>query len=313
MRGKSINQVKFGMRKKFNKSRQEIIPEISVLMTIYKDKDYLSEAIKSILNQSFKNWEFIIIAEPETSEESLKIVRSFHDKRIRLIINETHLGFSSSLNKGIELARGKYIARMDADDVSLSNRLLLQWLYMETHADVILCGTNAYSINVKGKIIDKTNLPINSSEVKTWLYFKDVIFHPTVMFRRKQFIDNCFFYREQQAEDYELWTRVSLKCKIVNLRSVLLKRRLHGKNSIGKYRYEIQSADVNTQKNLWRAIGISINIKTPFYECDKLTSGEKKKRKLHIDKLEEKVPYFRGKKRVFKEIRNAYIGNSASL
>jgi len=70
---------------------------------------------------------------------------------------------------------------------------------------------------------------------------------------------------------------------------------------------------VNTQKNLWRAIGISINIKTPFYECDKLTSGEKKKRKLHIDKLEEKVPYFRGKKRVFKEIRNAYIGNSASL
>ena len=73
-------------------------PLISVLMTIYKDKDYLGEAVESILSQTYKNFEFLIIAEPETPSESLEIIRSFNDKRIRLIINIKHLGFSNSLN-----------------------------------------------------------------------------------------------------------------------------------------------------------------------------------------------------------------------
>ncbi len=301
------------VKSKKNINKKQGKPEISVLMTVYKDRDYLSKAIESILNQSFKNWEFIIIVEPETPEESLKIVKSFCDKRIRLIVNKKHLGFSKSLNKGIKLAKGKYIARMDADDISLSSRLLLQWLYMKMHPSVVLCGTNAYSINSRGRIIDKTDLPISSIEVKTWLHFKDVIFHPTVMFRKKEFMDNQFFYKEQQAEDYELWTRVCLNYKIVNLRSTLLKRRLHGKNSIGKYKDEIQNADMNTQKCLWKATGIVIEISTPFYNCRKLTSKERKKRKMYIDELERKIPYFRRKKRVFREIRNAYIGSSASI
>lgn len=286
---------------------------ISIVMTIYRDKEYLAEAIQSILNQSFVAFEFLIIAEPDTPEESLDIIRTFQDKRIRLITNKSHLGFSNSLNKGVKLARGKYIARMDADDISLPNRLLLQWLYMETHPDVILCGTNVYSINSKGKIIDRTNLPIGSAEVKAWLHFKNVIFHPTVMFRKKEFIENYFFYRTQQAEDYELWTRVILNYKIVNLRSILLKRRLHGKNSISKYKDKIISSDMNTQRNIWKATGIVIDISMPFYNCEKLTSKERRKRNVYIDELEKRMPYFRRKKSVFKEIRNAYISSSASI
>lgn len=288
-------------------------PAISVLMTIYKDRDYLAEAIKSILNQLYKNWELLILAEPDTPQESLKIVRGFNDKRIRLMINKEHLGFSKSLNKGMKLAKGKYIARMDADDISLPNRLFLQWLYMETHPDVILCGANAYLINRRGKIIDKTNLPISSAEIKTWLHFKSVIFHPTAVFRKKEFIENHFFYKAQQAEDYELWTRAILNYKITNLRSILLKRRLHGKNSTGRFKDEILSIDINTQKNLWNATGIVIDISTPFYNCQKLTSKERKKRSVYIDELERRTPDFRRKKSVFREIRDAYIGYRASI
>lgn len=130
-------------------------PVISVLMTIYKDRDYLAEAIESILNQLYKNWELLILAEPETPEESLNIIRSFHDARIRLIINEKHLGFSRSLNKGIKLAKGKFIARMDADDISRPDRLIIQYLYMLLHVKTAICGSNVTFIDKTGKTLGK--------------------------------------------------------------------------------------------------------------------------------------------------------------
>lgn len=281
-------------------------PAITVLMTIYQDKDYLAEAVESILNQSYRNFEFLIIAEPETPDESLEIIRGFQDKRIRLVINKKHLGFSNSLNKGIRIARGKYIARMDADDISLRNRLLFQFIYMELHNSVIICGTNVYVINKKGQKIEKSHLPLNSNEIKIWLCFQDVIRHPTVMFRRNKLIEEMFFYRVQQAEDYELWARICLKYRIINLRSALLKRRLHHNNSIYEKRKEILESDVNTQKNLWEKMGIHVYIEKPFYECKEITSKERRQRMEYIKKLESITPYFIGKKRVFYSIKQNF-------
>lgn len=275
-------------------------------MTIYRDKDYLAEAIASILNQTYGNFEFLIIAEPETPDESLEIIRAFHDKRIRLVINKKHLGFSNSLNKGIKMARGKYIARMDADDISLRNRLLFQFIYMELHNSIMICGTNVYVINEKGGKIEKTHLPLNSSEIKIWLFFQNVIWHPTVMFRRDKLIDGMYFYRVQQAEDYELWTRICLEYRISNLRSALLKRRLHHNNSIFEKRKEILESDVNTQKKLWKKMGIPVDIEKPFCECKKLTSKERRQRMEYIKKLERITPYFVGKKRVFYNIKQNF-------
>lgn len=288
-------------------------PVISVLMTIYQDVDYLSEAVKSILDQSYRNFEFLIIAEPETSAESLTIIRSFQDKRIRLIINKKHLGFSRSLNKGIKLSKGKYIARMDADDISLHHRLLLQFLYMELHANVILCGTNAISINGKGEIINRTDLPRDSRTIKICLYFRNVIYHPTVLFRREQFIAEHFFYKVQQAEDYELWTRICLTHNIVNLKGALLKRRLHKDNSTYKGRDKILESDVCTQKELWKRTGIQIDIEKPFYDMKKLTSKERKQRAEYLNELKNKTLYFAGKSRLFKEIRDDIIDHSTRI
>ena len=284
-------------------------PLISVLMTIYKDKDYLGEAVESILSQTYKNFEFLIIAEPETPSESLEIIRSFNDKRIRLIINIKHLGFSNSLNKGIRLARGKYIARMDADDISTRNRLLIQLIYMELHVKVMVCGTNVYMINSVGEIMNISRFPVNEKAIKIWLYFACVIFHPTVMFRKSIFATDKCLYKKQQAEDYELWTRICQKYNIRNLRGALLKRRIHSNNSICLNKQEMYQKTVEIQKRIWNSMGIPIDISIPFYETGELTPKERRKRIKYINELEQKIPCFIGKKQIFHDIRKAIIPN----
>ena len=284
-------------------------PLISVLMTIYKDKDYLGEAVESILSQTYKNFEFLIIAEPETPSESLEIIRSFNDKRIRLIINIKHLGFSNSLNKGIRLARGKYIARMDADDISTRNRLLIQLIYMELHVKVMVCGTNVYMINSVGEIMNISRFPVNEKAIKIWLYFACVIFHPTVMFRKSIYATDKCLYKKQQAEDYELWTRICQKYNIRNLRGALLKRRIHSNNSICLNKQEMYQKTVEIQKRIWNSMGIPIDISIPFYETGELTPKEIRKRIKYINELEQKIPCFIGKKQIFHDIRKAIIPN----
>lgn len=282
-------------------------PLISVVMTIYKDKDYLGEAVESILSQTYKNFEFLIIAEPETPSESLEIIRSFKDNRIRLIINKKHLGFSNSLNKGIRLARGKYIARMDADDISIRNRLMIQLIYMELHAKVMMCGTNVFMINSVGEITGTSRFPTDEKSIKIWLYFACIIFHPTVMIRKDVFATGKYFYKEQQAEDYELWTRICLKYNIRNLRWALLKRRIYSNNSICLHKQEIYRKTIEIQKRMWNRMGIPIDISNPFYETGELTPKEIRKRIKYINELEQKIPWFIGKKQIFHAIRKEII------
>ena len=288
------------VKKKVNKKQGK--PEISVLMTVYKDRDYLSEAIESILNQSFKNWEFIIIVEPETPEESLEIVKSFCDKRIRLIVNRKHLGFSKSLNKGIKLARGKYIARMDADDISLPNRFIFQFLYMAIHVKTAVCGSNVACIDKTGKEIFKSQLPLRPKEIALMLHFEDVIYHPSVMLRREMLIKNNFFYKSQSAEDYELWSRICLKYQIANMPMILLKRRMHGENAVLEHKKEIYNSDLSTQRNLWESRGMKFLLDKPWYDKKIITRREKEKRIKMINCLMKNTPYFINKKKKFKKL-----------
>lgn len=277
-------------------------PMITVLMTIYRDREYLTEAIESIVNQSYKNWEFLIIAEPETPEESLKIVQSFHDKRIRLIINKKHLGFSESLNKGIRLARGKYIARMDPDDISLPHRLLFQILYMQLHPEIAVSGGNACYVNKNGKKLYKSSVPLSPRGIRVSLHFSDIMIHPSVIFRKNVFIKNRYFYRNQAAEDYELWTRVCRRENIGNIEFVLIKRRVHGDNAVLKYKNDIYEADLITQRELWEFEGIDFLLHRPWYDIRLLNKKEKQVRRRMISELYEITPFFMGKQRIFKKM-----------
>lgn len=198
-------------------------------MSIYNSEKFLDKSIQSILNQTFKNFEFIIINDCST-DNSLRIIKEYikKDKRIKLIKNTENIGLTKSLNKGLRKAKGRYIARMDADDISLPERFQIQYDYLEQHPNIFLIGGGALNIDEK-EIIRTINKTITGSDlIKKNLYSKNCIYHPTIMFRNEKNI----FYREKfkYAQDYDFYLMLLSKGKIFgNLREPLIKYRINSK------------------------------------------------------------------------------------
>lgn len=204
----------------------DIPPRISVLLPAYNAAKYLGEAIDSILAQSYSDFELIIINDGST-DDTERIVSAFSDKRIVYVKNEQNIGLANTLNKGINLARGEYIARMDADDISLLQRFQRQVDFLDNNKDFILCST---AIKVFGAVEERVIMATSCYEqLKVDMLFGSNIAHPAVMFRRQEFIDNNLYYRQEEcpAEDYALWTRVVFVGKVCNIPEVLLHYRIH--------------------------------------------------------------------------------------
>lgn len=214
-------------------------PKISVLMSVYNGEKYLREAIVSILNQTFGDFEFIIINDAST-DKSMDIIESYNDTRILLINNEINLGLTKSLNKGIRIARGEYIARMDADDVSKCNRLAIQSQFLDQHQDISFCGSDVSYFNQP----DKINIYhyLTHECLKVAMMAANPFVHPTMIWRKSDFIKDNLFYNENflVAQDYELWSRAIMKLKSSNLPERLLLYRLHD-NQIGENYFQKQS------------------------------------------------------------------------
>ena len=189
-------------------------PKVTVLMPVYNGEKYLREAIESILNQTFKDFEFLIINDGST-DSSRDIVLSYNDSRIRLIDNEKNIGLTKSLNRGLELARGEYIARMDADDVSLPERLEKQVSYLEIHPKVGVLGTWMKCIDEYGKPTSTQHPPTQPYLIKWSLLFGCSIAHSSVMMRRAV-LERVGGYNPEivVAQDYGLWVRVSFETQI---------------------------------------------------------------------------------------------------
>lgn len=195
-------------------------------MAVYNGEKYLAEAIDSILNQTFKNFEFIIVNDG-SSDNSLKIIKQYlnNDSRIKLINNQTNLGLIKSLNKGLKIAKGQYIARMDADDISLPKRLELQLKFLENKKEIYLVGSFAIIINEKGKKIALEKVLVYPEAIAKDLKNACCLLHPTIMFRN----DAEFFYREKAyyCEDYDLYLQmISRGKKLANYPLPLLKYRI---------------------------------------------------------------------------------------
>ncbi len=199
---------------------------ISVVMSVYNGEDYLSESIESILNQTYKNFEFIII-DDGSRDKSLKIIKKYQkeDDRI-LIISRENKGLIASLNEGIEKANGKYIARMDVDDISVTTRFYEQIRFMENNIEVGVCGTwvKLFGDTIKNKT---WKMPTNSEELKTRLLFSVPVAHPSVMMRKNIMDKHKLKYKEEytHAEDYELWMDFFKYAKFTNIPKVLLEYR----------------------------------------------------------------------------------------
>lgn len=198
-------------------------PMISVVMPVYNGEKYLREAIDSILNQTYRDFEFIILNDGST-DKTEEIVLSYTDPRIVYVKNEENLQIVKTLNKGIGLARGKYIARMDADDISVAERFEKQLRFMEENPDIGVCGTWLETFGAKKHI---WRYPVLHEEIKTALLFNSSLGHPSVMIK-KEFFNYCLYQEKyNKAEDYALWAEGIDKVKFHNLPEILLLYRLH--------------------------------------------------------------------------------------
>lgn len=182
------------------------IPEISVVMSVYNTEKYLQESIESMLNQTFKNFELIIINDHST-DNSLKIIKDYSkkDDRIILINNKKNSGSAFSRNEGIKIARGKYIAIMDSDDISLPDRLDYQHNFLEEHKNLFLVGGSWINITESGEEISTVKHSFGINKINKKLPYKSMIHQPTIMFRNEEIIS----YRDKfrYAQDRDLFLR----------------------------------------------------------------------------------------------------------
>ena len=201
------------------------IPLVSVVMSVYNGEKYLREAIDSILNQTFTDFEFIIINDGST-DNTLKIIKSYKDPRI-VLISRKNKGLVASLNEGIGKAKGKYIARMDADDVSLPERFEKQVEYMIQHPGVGLIGSQVALIGENGEIVNPLiSRPIKDQHIKLLNGYGTVITHVAALFKKDLFME-VGGYNEKYylAEDHDLWCRMAEVTTMHNLPSIYVRIR----------------------------------------------------------------------------------------
>ncbi len=202
-------------------------PLISVLMPVYNGEKYLREAIESILNQTLTDFEFIIINDGST-DNTEGIILSYYDSRIKYIKNKKNIKLIETLNKGIKVSKGKYIVRMDADDISIPDRFEKQLDFLEKNPEYGLCSGNAISIDTKNKKISKKWWNNNDLPIEWLLLWENPIAHPTVMLRKEILIKYNEYYNKKSlhSEDYDLWCRMALHSKLKRLDDVLLYYRI---------------------------------------------------------------------------------------
>lgn len=204
------------------------MPLISAIITVYNTEKYIGDAVKSILNQTFTDFELIIINDAST-DGTLEILQSFEDKRIVLINNETNQGIPKNCNTALKIAKGEFIAKMDADDIAHPKRFERQLAFFKANPDVVICGSWAQIFDADDVLI---RTPVTHDEIKAGLLFLNVMFNPVVMFKSSLFKEFGFYYNEAfpVLEDYTLWMDSIDTVKLANVPEILLKYRVHNNN-----------------------------------------------------------------------------------
>lgn len=233
-------------------SKEKII--ISVIMPTYNTPiQMLSQAVESILNQTYTNFEFIIINDCST-DNTLEYLHSLRDSRIKIVTNNKNLGITASLNIGLKMAQGKYIARMDSDDISFPKRFEKQLDYMEKNQDVIVCGTWIKAFG-GAEYTSKRYIP-EKEYLRSSFLFGNIygLCHPTAFFRTEMLRKYKIKYDEEHlptAQDYGMWVECSKYGVIKNLEEILLYYRVHnGQISIAKKELQKQCTMYVQKKQL---------------------------------------------------------------
>lgn len=215
-----------------------IEPKISVIMSVYNGERHLSEAIESIICQTYTEFELIIINDGSL-DKTVDVIKSFSDPRIVFLENKNNIGLAASLNKGILEAKGGYIVRMDADDVSLPNRLQLQYEFMQNNPDITVCGS---SLVIYDSPDNQWKPPCTHEEINVRMLFECCLYHPSVIFRKDDVMDGSGGYDAtfSCSQDYDLWQRLSRVSTIrfANLAEPLIRYRVYTDIDRSDYKFK---------------------------------------------------------------------------
>lgn len=197
-------------------------PKVSIIMPVFNQEEYLKKSLESILNQSYKDFEFLILDDRST-DKSNAIIKNYQDKRIKVFQNKTRQRLAKCLNFLINKAKGKYIARMDGDDISLPHRLKVQADFFDKHNKVVLVGTWAKIIDKKERIIGQFKYPCSYQQIRKDILKYNPFIHPSIMFRKK-IVKDIGGYNEKftYSQDYDLFLRLAAKYKCENIPEFLL-------------------------------------------------------------------------------------------
>jgi glycosyltransferase involved in cell wall biosynthesis len=210
-------------------------PLITVVIPVYNVELFIDQTLISILDQSFVNYECLFIDDKST-DNTVKIIRSYNDPRIKVILKKKNTGYTDSLNYGIKIAKGEFIARMDGDDIMDKYRFEKQIDFLEKNPEVGVCGSNYIVFpSDKYKILKQSH-----KDILTSLFFECEVAHPSVMIRKSVLSpEDNYEINKEPAEDYNLWTKLILKTKFHNIQEPLLFYRVHH-NQVSKIKKSLQ-------------------------------------------------------------------------
>ena len=202
-------------------------PRVSVLVPVFNAEPYLQESLNSVFSQTFKDFEIVAIDDGST-DGSRDVLASFRDPRLVVAHNDLNLGVALTLNRGLRLAKGAYVARLDADDIAMPERLARQVAFLDNHPDIALVGSFAEMIDPEGTPFKTQTVPLGFDEIIERIFSVNLFIHPSVMFR-KSVVQNLGGFRKEalHAEDYDLWLRIIEHHDVANIPEALIRYRVH--------------------------------------------------------------------------------------
>lgn len=253
-------------------------PLISVVMPVYNQSRFIKEAVDSILNQTFSDFELIIIDDAST-DGTTEILKKYTDPRIKLIIKDRNQGVSRAINDGLRLAKGKYIARMDGDDISVKDRFEKQVAILENNPKIFICGSWIQFFGNSRKIIKYKE---THNEIITELLINCSISISSSMFRRKELSHIIFDVNKRSGEDYDFWTKVAWLGEMYNIQEVLLLYRVHQNQASLIHKPNQILDDIQIRLNLFK----KINYDTQKYTDPLITKILLLNKSISINELE---------------------------
>ena len=231
--------------------------KVTVLMAVYNGEEFIAETIESILNQTFTEFEFLIINDGST-DQTEDIILSYKDSRIKYVKNNENLRLIKSLNKGLDLSSGDFIARIDTDDIAEPDRLEIQYNFMINNPSIGLCGSFLKTFGTNNQ-----NIGFNTSDeyIRFRLLFSTYIRHPSAMIRRETLVKNKIVYDIDylHVEDHKMWVEISKRTKLAIIPQFLLKYRVHDNNISIKHQEQQAITETRIRREQLEELGLKVN------------------------------------------------------